>query len=131
MEASFPAGATIVFGGSGGIGRGVALEFAREGSDVAVVYRSKPDVAQAVAAQVRDAGGQASIHQADVRDRAQVAAALAEAVAAHGRIHTVVWAAGPVVPQVLIAEWTEAMFRDSMEIEAFGFNNAVHTALPH
>lgn len=131
MEANFPAGATIVFGGSGGIGRGVALEFAREGSDVAVVYRSKPDVAEAVAAQARDAGRKASIHQADVRDRAQVAAAFADAVATHGRIHTVVWAAGPVVPQVLIADWTEAMFRDSMEIEAFGLNNAVHTALPH
>ena len=39
--------------------------------------------------------------------------------------------AGPVVPQVQIADWSEAMFRDSMEIEAFGFNNAVHTALPH
>lgn len=131
MEANFPAGATIVFGGSGGIGRGVALEFARDGSEVAVVYRSKSDVAEAVAVEAREAGRKASIHQADVRDRAQVAKAFADAVAEHGRIHTVVWAAGPVVPQVLIADWTEQMFRDSMEIEAFGFNNAVHTALPH
>jgi 3-oxoacyl-[acyl-carrier protein] reductase len=56
MAASFPDGATIVFGGSGGIGRGVALEFAREGSDVAVVYRSKRDVAEAVAAEIRATG---------------------------------------------------------------------------
>ena len=131
MDLGFPEGAALVFGGSGGIGRGVALELAREGSDVAVVYRSKPDVAEAVAGQIRDAGRTASIHRADVRERAQVQAAFAAAVAAHGRIHTVVWAAGPVVPQVRVADWTEAMFRDSMEIEAFGFNNAVHTALPH
>jgi len=131
MEQAFPTGATIVFGGSGGIGRGVALEFAREGSDVAVVYRSKPDVAEAVAAEIRACGGKASIHRADVRERAQVAAAFAAAVAVHGRVHTVVWGAGPVVPQVLISDWSEEMFRDSMEIEAFGFNNAVHTALPH
>lgn len=131
MEANFPTGTTIVFGGSGGIGRGVALEFAREGSDVAVVYRSKPDVAEAVVAEIRATGRKASIHRADVRDRTQVAAAFAEAVNAHGRVHTVVWGAGPVVPQVPIADWTEQMFRDSMEIEAFGFNNAVHTALPH
>lgn len=131
MEANFPAGTTIVFGGSGGIGRGVALEFAREGSDVAVVYRSKRDVAEAVAAEIRECGRNATIHQADVRNRGQVASAFAEAVGAHGRVHSVVWGAGPVVPQVLIADWTEAMFRDSMEIEAFGFNNAVHTALPH
>lgn len=131
MATNFPAGATMVFGGSGGIGRGVSLEFAIEGSDVAVVYRSKRDVAEAVADEMRALGRKVSIHRADVRSRAEVQAAFAEAAAEHGRIHSVVWGAGPVVPQVPIADWTEAMFRDSMEIEAFGFNNAVHTALPH
>lgn len=131
MGAEFPNGAVMVFGGSGGIGRGVALAFARAGTPVAIGFRSKQAVAEAVAAQIRELGVAASIHQLDVRDRAAVAAAFAEAVAAHGRIHTVVWGAGPVVPQVPIADWSEAMFRDSMEIEAFGFNNAVHTALPH
>ncbi len=131
MGAEFPNGAVMVFGGSGGIGRGVALAFARAGTPVAIGYRSKQAVAEAVAAQIRELGVAASIHQLDVRDRAAVAAAFAEAVEAHGRIHTVVWGAGPVVPQVPIADWSEAMFRDSMEIEAFGFNNAVHTALPH
>lgn len=131
MGGNFPGGATIVFGGSGGIGRGVALEFAREGSDVAVVYRTKRDVAEAVAAEIRKAGCRASIHQADVTQRVQVQVAFAEAVVEHGRIHTVVWGAGPVVPQVRITDWAEDMFRASMEIEAFGFNNAVHTALPH
>lgn len=131
MGAEFPNGAVMVFGGSGGIGRGVALAFARAGTPVAIGYRSKQAVAEAVAAQIRELGVAASIHQLDVRDRAAVAAAFAEAVEAHGRLHTVVWGAGPVVPQVPIADWSEAMFRDSMEIEAFGFNNAVHTALPH
>lgn len=131
MGAEFPNGAVMVFGGSGGIGRGVALAFARAGTPVAIGYRSKQAVAEAVAAQIRELGVAASIHQLDVRDRAAVAAGFAEAVEAHGRIHTVVWGAGPVVPQVPIADWSEAMFRDSMEIEAFGFNNAVHTALPH
>lgn len=131
MTDRFPDGAVIVFGGSGGLGRGVALEFAREGSDVAIVYRSKQAVAEEAAAQIAAMGRKVTIHQADVRERGQVQAVFAEAVAAHGRVHTVVWGAGPVVPQVHIGDWTEQMFRDSMEIEAFGFNNAVHTALPH
>lgn len=131
MDAEFPNGATMIFGGSGGIGRGVALSFARAGSPVAIGYRSKQAVAEQVAEQIRELGVAASVHQLDVRSRAEVAAALAAAVAAHGRVHTVVWGAGPVVPQVAIADWDEAMFRDSMEIEAFGFNNAVHAALPH
>ncbi|AWV03892.1 hypothetical protein DM992_32480 [Burkholderia sp. JP2-270] len=36
----FPPGAVLVFGGSGGIGQGVALEFARAGVPVAVGYPS-------------------------------------------------------------------------------------------
>ena len=131
MAADFPNGATIVFGGSGGIGKGVALEFAKAGSNVAIVYRSKQDVAEATAKEIEALGVKATIHKMDVRSRAEVQAGFAEAVAAHGRIHTVLWGAGPVVPQVMIADWTEEMFRNSMEIEAFGFNNAVHTALPH
>lgn len=131
MTTDFPEGAAIVFGGSGGIGRGVALEFGKAGTDVAIVYRSKQDVAEQTAAEIRALGVNASIHKVDVRSRAEVQAGFAGAVAAHGRIHTVVWGAGPVVPQVLIADWDEDMFRQSMEIEAFGFNNAVHTALPH
>lgn len=131
MAADFPNGATIVFGGSGGIGKGVALEFAKAGSNVAIVYRSKQDVAEATAKEIEALGVKATIHKMDVRSRAEVQAGFADAVAAHGRIHTVLWGAGPVVPQVMIADWTEEMFRNSMEIEAFGFNNAVHTALPH
>jgi Dehydrogenases with different specificities (related to short-chain alcohol dehydrogenases) len=131
MEKDFPDGAVIVFGGSGGIGRGVALEFAKAGCDVAVVYRSKRAVAEEVAAEIRDCGRDVSLHQVDVRNRVEVEAAFAEAISAHKRIHTVVWGAGPVVPQVMIADWDEEMFRNSMEIEVFGFNHAVHTALPH
>lgn len=131
MAGQFPDGAVIVFGGSGGLGRGVAVEFGKEGSDVAIVYRSKQAVAEEAAGEIAAMGRKVTIHRADVRERAQVQAVFAEAVAAHGRVHTVVWGAGPVVPQVHIGDWTEQMFRDSMEIEAFGFNNAVHTALPH
>jgi 3-oxoacyl-[acyl-carrier protein] reductase len=131
MEAIFPTGAAIVFGGSGGVGRGVALELAREGSDLAVVYRSKQEVAEALVAEITALGRKASAHRADVRNRQEVEAAFAAAAAAHGRVHTLVWGAGPVVPQVPIADWSDEQFRASMEIEAFGFTYAVQTALPH
>ena len=45
MAADFPAGACMIFGASGGIGQGMAREFARAGSAVALCYRSKLDVA--------------------------------------------------------------------------------------
>jgi NAD(P)-dependent dehydrogenase (short-subunit alcohol dehydrogenase family) len=131
MNKEFPEGATMVFGGSGGIGKGVAIAFARAGTDVAICYRSKKDVAEATAETIRELGVKASIHQADVRSREQVQAAFDAAAFEHGRIHTVIWGAGPIVAQVNIADWTEEQFRASMEIEAFGFYHATKAAIPH
>lgn len=131
MGKDFPDGACMVFGGSGGIGQGVALEFGKAGSDVAVCYRSKQDVAERTAQAIRAAGARASIHQVDVRDRASLDACIAAAAAEHGRIHSMVWGAGPLVGQTPLAEWTEAAFRNAMETEAFGFYNAARALIPH
>ncbi len=127
----FPEGAVAVFGASGGIGKGVALEFAKAGTDVAVFYRSKKESAEAIAADIRALGRKASIHQADARNAEELEAGFAAAVEAHGRIHSLVWGAGPIVAQVPIADWTLEQFRASMEIEAFGFYYAARVAIPH
>jgi 3-oxoacyl-[acyl-carrier protein] reductase len=132
MTASaFERGATLVFGGSGGIGQEVAKAFGVAGSDVAIVYRSKQPVAETVAAAITEGGRKATVHAADVRDPQQVQAAVDAAIAAHGRIHTVVWAAGPVVEQVAIADTTPELWRQSIDIEVHGFFNAVKATLPH
>lgn len=131
MSQNFPTGAAAVFGGSGGIGKGVALEFARAGTDVAIFYNSKAEQAEAVAEEIRAIGRKASVHQADVRDAQAVAAGFGEAVAAHQRIHSLIWGAGPIVAQQSIADWTIERFRASMEIEAYGFYFAAREAIPH
>lgn len=127
----FPKGAVLVFGGSGGIGQEVAKSFGKAGSDVAIVYRSKQGVAEKVAADITAGGRKASIHNADVRESAQVKAAVEAAISAHGRIHTVVWAAGPVVEQVHLADTSEELWRKSIDIEVHGFFNAMKATLPH
>lgn len=131
MDRDFPEGAVAVFGGSGGIGKGVAMEFAKAGTDVAIFYRSKQNVAEAVAGEIRALGRKASIHQADVRDYDALEAAFNGAAGEHGRIHSIVWGAGPIVAQVNIADWSLEQFRSSMEIEAFGFYYATRIAIPH
>ncbi len=131
MNRDFPEGAALIFGGSGGIGKGVAVEFAKSGTDVAICYRSKKDVAEATAGAIEALGVKASLHQVDVRDRASVDAVVASATAAHGRVHSVVWGAGPLVPQVAIAEWSDEQLRQAMEVEVFGFYNAARAFIPH
>jgi NAD(P)-dependent dehydrogenase (short-subunit alcohol dehydrogenase family) len=131
MGRDFPEGAAIIFGGSGGIGQGVAIEFAKAGADVAICYRSKQAAAEQAAEAVRSHGRKATLHQLDVRERAQVQAALDAAIVAHGRVHTVIWGAGPIVAQVNIADWSDEQFRNSLEIETVGFYNAAKSAIPH
>jgi NAD(P)-dependent dehydrogenase (short-subunit alcohol dehydrogenase family) len=55
----------IVTGAGTGIGRGIALAFAREGAAVAVHYSSSPDGAGAVVREILDGGGKAAAFQAD------------------------------------------------------------------
>ena len=127
----FPKGATLVFGGSGGIGQEVAKSFAAAGSDVALVYRSKRAVAERVAGEIQALGRKATMHAADVTEPATVKAAVDAALAAHGLIHTMVWAAGPVVEQVHIGDTSAELWKRSIDIEVHGFFNAVQATLPH
>jgi 3-oxoacyl-[acyl-carrier protein] reductase len=131
MSQQFPAGACAVFGGSGGIGQGVAIEFGKAGSDVAVCYRTKRDTAERTAEVIRQSGSHASIHQVDVRDRGSVEACVAAMIDTHGRVHSVVWGAGPLVAQSPLAEWDDSLFRNAMEVEAFGFYSAARALIPH
>jgi 2-hydroxycyclohexanecarboxyl-CoA dehydrogenase len=66
----------LVTGGGGGIGGATCRRFAAEGARVAVCDLN-PDAAEAVAAAIRAAGGQAQAFRCDITDRASVNAAVA------------------------------------------------------
>ncbi|MET0269070.1 MAG: SDR family oxidoreductase [Sphingomonas sp.] len=131
MTDQFPDGAALIFGGSGGIGQGVCAAFARAGSAVAIAYNRKRDVAERLCGELAALGVRATAHQMDARDEASVRAAFDDVLAGHGRVHTVVWGAGPLVDQVAIADMTQAQWRKAMEVEVFGLFTAAKVALPH
>lgn len=126
----FPQGAVLVVGGSGGIGQGVALEFARAGADVALTYYRKKDVAEQVAEQIRALGRRATVHQLTIGDAARCEAVVEEAAKAHGRIHTVMVGAGTLAQQVLVSEMTVEQWRTVIEQDLNGFFNVVRATLP-
>jgi 3-oxoacyl-[acyl-carrier protein] reductase len=80
----------LVTGGSRGIGRGIALEFAREGANVAINYRRDEAAARDTAAAVEAAGGRALLVRADVAEWQQVERMAAEVLAGFGRLDIVV-----------------------------------------
>ncbi len=127
----FPKGAVMVFGATGGIGKVVAREFGKSGTAVAIMWRSKKDDAEALAAEVEVAGQKASIHQCDVTDAGALKSAISGAIAEHGRIHTMVWGAGPLVEQVLISECTAEQWQNAINTEVHGFFNASTNLIAH
>lgn len=129
--ATFPEGAALLFGGSGGIGSGISRTFAREGSDVAIVYHANEARAQQVAAEAREMGRKATIYRADVTDPDQVDAAIKAAIGDHGRIHSLVWAAGPLVNQRYLAATPMEEWRHAFDVEVHGFFAAAQAAIPH
>ncbi len=84
----------VVTGASRGIGRDIALEFARQGALLAVGYAERQDKAQAVVAEIAALGGQAMAVALDVRNRDQIRAGFAEIVRTFGGIDILVNNAG-------------------------------------
>lgn len=127
----FMDGAVLVFGGSGGMGSAIATIMARDGSDVAICYRNNQDAAQKVADDVAALGVKASIHAGDIGTPADIEKIFAEAIKAHGRIHTVVITAGSDIAQPLLNEVTEDQWREVIDNDLNGAFKIIRTALPH
>ena len=120
------AGAALVVGGTGGIGRAIATLLAARGSRVALTYRSSGS-ADALVAELGEAGA----WQLDVTDPEACAEVASQAADRFGGLHTVVHAAGPHVPMVHLSKVTPAEFRTQLEQDTLGFFNVVHAVLPH
>jgi 3-oxoacyl-[acyl-carrier protein] reductase len=97
----------VVTGGSRGIGRAIALEFAARGAAVVVNYHKSPDAAHEVVKQIVDAGGKAAAFQADVSDFKQAESLIKFAIETFGDLHILVNNAG-ITKDTLIMMMSEA-----------------------
>lgn len=84
----------LVTGGATGIGRAAVLALARSGFDVALVYGSSADAAEATAAEARALGAEVLTLRCDVADDDAVRATLAAVGAAFGHLDALVNNAG-------------------------------------
>ena len=83
----------LIFGGTSGIGKTIALAMAGVGADVIPVSRRRDEVEKTVA-EIQALGRRSLVLTADVRNRDQVTATLTSIVAAVGRIDVLVNCAG-------------------------------------
>lgn len=129
MEQQLTGKAAVVTGGGSGIGAAIALLFAREGADVAVLDRDEQH-AVAVAEECRTFGGRALGLPVDVTDGDAVQQAMERVAQELGGIDVLVSAAG-ILDETPLLEMTEATFDKVLAVDLKGVFLAARWAAPH
>jgi NAD(P)-dependent dehydrogenase (short-subunit alcohol dehydrogenase family) len=106
----------LVTGADSGIGRAVALAFAREGADVLISYLNEDADAEETARAVRDSGSRALIIPGDIQDEAHCERLVERAVSELGRLDIL----------VNNAAW-QSTVQDIQEITTEDWHRAFHT----
>lgn len=121
----------LVTGGDSGIGRAVAVLFAREGADVAILHLGEgPDAAATLAA--IEAEGQRGMEiSGDVRDAQFCRKAVAQVVKAFGKLDILVNNAAFQVHAPRFEDLTEEHFDTTLKTNLYGYFHMAQAALPH
>ncbi|HEY7605877.1 MAG TPA: SDR family oxidoreductase [Actinomycetes bacterium] len=133
MSADFEGRVVLVTGGSRGIGRAVAREFAARRATVAVQFRADRAAAEDTVASLGGAGGHLAL-QADLADPEQARALVGRVVDGLGRVDVLVNNAGiyeehPVL-ETGYEDWLE-IWRRTIAVNLLGPANLIHAVAPH
>ncbi len=108
----------LITGGAKGIGRGVALDLAKEGWIIAICYRTSQRDAEEVKQTIEGQGGKASVRQCDVSKPDEASRLVQQVEEAYGRIDALINGAGPYHRVPLLEEtpegWSE-MFTNNLD----------------
>jgi NAD(P)-dependent dehydrogenase (short-subunit alcohol dehydrogenase family) len=126
-----PGKRAIITGGDSGIGRAVALAFAREGADITIAYLSEDDDARETAALVEKAGRRAVLIPGDLSRREHCRAVVDQAVSELGGIDVLVNNAAFQMTHETIEEITDEEWQYTFDTNITAMFRLVQAALPH
>ena len=121
----------LITGGDSGIGRAVAIAFAMEGADVAILYNVNDGDANTTREMVEAQGRKCLVLKGDVREAAQCRDAVERTVATLGRLNILVNNAAYQVAQVRFEDITEAQWDRTFRTNIYGYFFMAQAALPH
>jgi NAD(P)-dependent dehydrogenase (short-subunit alcohol dehydrogenase family) len=116
---SFTNKTVIITGGGKGIGRAVALCFAKMGARILLGYHSDEKAARGVAGEIQSIGGEADVCKVDVRVKRDCESFVQRAVALYGRLDVAVNNAG-VSTMNWAVDLTEEEWAYNMDVNAKG-----------
>lgn len=124
------AGAALVIGGSGGLGRAIVRMLGERGSDVVATYRSGRGKAELAVSEAAAYGARGDARMLDTLDTEACRALVDDVVATYGGLHTLVYAAGPHVPMRHLSKVGPDELASQLDADAGAFFRVVSAALP-
>jgi NAD(P)-dependent dehydrogenase (short-subunit alcohol dehydrogenase family) len=121
----------LVTGGDSGIGRAVAVLFAREGADVAIVYLTAHEDAQETKRWVEKEGRRCILIPGDVKDSSFCTAAVEQVVSQLGKLDVLVNNAAFQEHADSIQDITDERLEETMKTNIFGYFYMARAALKH
>lgn len=121
----------IITGGDSGIGRAVAVLFAREGADVAIVYLDAHEDAEETRRWVEAEGRRCVLIQGDVKDARFCRNAVDTTVKAFGKLDILVNNAAFQEHAESLLDLTEERFDETIKTNVYGYFHMAKAVLPH
>jgi NADP-dependent 3-hydroxy acid dehydrogenase YdfG len=121
----------LITGGDSGIGRSVAVLYAREGADVAIAYLDEHDDAQRTKKAVQDEGRQCIVLAGDVADPMFCQAAVKQTLKEFGRLDILVNNAAFQEHVLEFEDLSEAHFDRTLKTNLYGYFHMAKAAVPH
>ena len=121
----------IITGADSGIGRAVAIAFAMEGADVAIVYNENTDDARDTKRMVESKGRSCLVIQADVRQKANCEDAIRQTVERFGKLNILVNNAAYQMAQEKLEDISEEQLRRTFDTNILAYFFMAQAALPH
>jgi len=122
----------LITGGDSGIGRAVAVHFAREGANVAIMYHPREEEdAQKTASLIRIEGVRCLLLPGDLRYLAAIRQSVAKVIHEFNRINILVNNAANHVEQKEFTDISDEQMRDTFEINILAMFRLTKEVLPH
>lgn len=121
----------IITGGDSGIGRAVALSYAREGAKVAIVYLDEHEDAAQIQRELTEAGQPSLLFAGDVADEAFCREVVSKTLEQWGQLDILVNNAGEQHPQERLEDISLEQWEKTFRTNIFGMFVLTRTALPH